>query len=109
MLNALAGAERVFALIDEPSEQDEGYVTLANVKYDAQGNVTESDKVTGQWAWKHPHTDGSGTDYKPVHGDVVFEDVAFGYVPDESWDVSLHAFPARRSRLSAPPARARQL
>ena len=51
----------------EPSEQDEGYVTLANVKYDAQGNVTESDKVTGQWAWKHPHTDGSGTDYKPVH------------------------------------------
>ena len=98
VLNALAGAERVFALIDEPSEQDEGYVTLANVKYDAQGNVTESDKVTGQWAWKHPHTDGSGTDYKPVHGDVVFEDVTFGYVPDKVVlrDVSLHALPGQK-------------
>ena len=101
VLNALAGAERVFALIDEPSEQDEGYVTLANVKYDAQGRVAESDKVTGQWAWKHPHTDGSGTDYKPVHGDVVFEDVTFGYVPDKVVlrDVSLHALPGQKIAL----------
>ena len=101
VLNALAGAERVFALIDEPSEQDEGYVTLANVKYDAQGRIAESDKVTGQWAWKHPHTDGSGTDYKPVHGDVVFEDVTFGYVPDKVVlrDVSLHALPGQKIAL----------
>ncbi|MGN1070054.1 MAG: ABC transporter ATP-binding protein, partial [Candidatus Fimadaptatus sp.] len=77
VLNALAGAERVFALIDEPSEEDEGYVTLVNVSTGSDGNMVESDKVTGQWAWKHPHTDGSGTEYKPVRGDVVFEDVTF--------------------------------
>ncbi len=101
VLNALAGAERVFALIDEPSEEDEGYVTLVNVKRDANGNITESDKVTGEWAWKHPHTDGSGTDYKPVHGDVVFEDVTFGYVPDKVVlrDVSLHALPGQKIAL----------
>ena len=101
VLNALAGAERVFALIDEPSEEDEGYVTLVNVKHDANGNIVESDKVTGEWAWKHPHTDGSGTDYKPVHGDVVFEDVTFGYVPDKIVlrDVSLHALPGQKIAL----------
>ena len=101
VLNALAGAERVFALIDEPSEEDKGYVSIANVNYDKDGKVTESEKVTGNWAWKHPHTDGSGTDYKPVHGDVVFEDVTFGYVPNKTVlrDVSLHAMPGEKIAL----------
>ena len=101
VLNALAGAERVFALIDEPSEEDKGYVSIANVNYDKDGKITESDKVTGNWAWKHPHTDGSGTDYKPVHGDVVFEDVTFGYVPNKTVlrDVSLHALPGEKIAL----------
>ncbi len=101
VLNALAGAERVFALIDEPSEEDEGYVTLVNVKHDANGNIVESDKVTGEWAWEHPHTDGTAPTYKPVHGDVVFEDVTFGYVPDKIVlrDVSLHAQPGQKIAL----------
>ena len=101
VLNALAGAERVFALIDEPSEEDEGYVTLVNVSSGKDGNMVESDKVTGQWAWKHPHTDGSGTEYKPVRGDVVFEDVTFGYVPEKTvlHNVSLHAHPGQKIAL----------
>ena len=101
VLNALAGAERVFALIDEPSEEDEGYVTLVNVTSGSDGNMVESDRVTGQWAWKHPHTDGSGTEYKPVRGDVVFEDVTFGYVPEKTvlHNVSLHAHPGQKIAL----------
>ena len=101
VLNALAGAERVFGVIDEPSEQDNGYVNLANVTTGADGKVVESEKVTGHWMWKHPHTDGSGTDYKPVQGDVVFENVTFGYVPDHIVlrDISLHALPGQKVAL----------
>ena len=101
VLNALAGAERVFALIDEPSEEDEGYVSLVNVTDGGDGKVIESERVTGKWAWKHPHTDGSGTDYKPVQGDVVFEDVTFGYVPEKTVlrNVSLHALPGQQIAL----------
>ncbi len=78
ILNALAGAERIFALLDEKSEPDEGYVTLVNVTVGENGEIKESDKKTGKWAWKHPHQDGTLT-YVPLKGEVVFEDVTFGY------------------------------
>ncbi len=75
---AMAGAERIFSLMDSESETDEGYVTLVNAEVDENGNVTETDKRTGKWAWKHPHSDGSLT-YTLLAGDVRLEDVDFGY------------------------------
>ena len=74
----LAGAERIFALMDEPPETDDGYVTLVDAHIAPDGTVTESDKHTGQWAWKHPHTDGTLT-YTPLRGDVRMTDVDFAY------------------------------
>jgi len=95
---ALAGARRIFALMDEPAETDNGYVTLVNANIDADGNVTESDTRTGHWAWKHPHTDGSGVTYTPLAGDVVLEHVDFGYTPDKEvlHDVSVYARPGQK-------------
>ncbi len=78
ILNALAGAERIFNLIDEQPEQDSGYVTLVNANIDANGNITEADRRTGVWAWKHPHHDGTLT-YTKLAGNVEFDDVVFGY------------------------------
>ena len=75
---AMAGAERIFSLIDEEPEVDDGYVTLVNAKIDKQGNITETKKHTGHWAWKHPHGDGSLT-YTPLKGDVQLHDVDFAY------------------------------
>ncbi len=75
---ATAGAERIFALLDEKSEVDNGYVTLVNAKEDKDGNITETKERTGIWAWKHPHHDGTLT-YKKLEGDIVFDDVDFGY------------------------------
>lgn len=76
---ALAGADRIFKLMDETPEVDDGYVTLVHTKKDAQGNIIESPERTGMWAWKHPHqADGSVT-YTELTGDVVFDDVDFGY------------------------------
>lgn len=94
---ALAGADRVFNLIDEKPEEDEGYVTLVNVEYDKDGNVTESVKQTGKWAWKHPHSDGTIT-YTPLAGDVQMEDVDFGYEEDKLvlHNVSLFAKPGQK-------------
>ena len=74
----LAGAQRVFALMDEQPETDEGYVTLVNCTTDENGNITECEKQVGQWAWKHPHGDGSVT-YTPLRGDVRLFDVDFAY------------------------------
>lgn len=74
----LAGAERIFALMDEAAEADEGYVTLVNAKLDKDGNITETNKHTGMWAWKHPHSDGKLT-YTPLKGDVRLYDVDFEY------------------------------
>jgi ATP-binding cassette subfamily B protein len=74
----LAGAERIFALMDEPAETDDGYVTLVDANIAPDGTVTESDKHTGQWAWKHPHSDGTLT-YTPLRGDVRMTDVDFAY------------------------------
>lgn len=95
---ALAGAERVFDLIDETSEIDEGYVTLVNVKDTKSEECTECDEHTGVWAWKHPHTDGTKTTYTPVKGDIVMEDVDFGYVPDKLVlkNISLYARPGEK-------------
>ena len=94
---ALAGAERVFQLIDEEPETDEGYVTLVNAEVDAQGNLTETQKHTGKWAWKHPHGDGSIT-YTPLAGDVRMVDVDFGYTEDKPvlHNVSVYAEPGQK-------------
>ena len=83
VIMALAGAERIFALMDEQSEQDNGYVTLVNAKYDRDGNVTETEERTEMWAWKHPHGDGSIT-YTKLCGDIVMDGVDFGYTPEKT-------------------------
>ena len=79
---AMAGTERIFELMDEKPETDDGYVTLVNANVEENGNITESEKRTGVWAWKHPHHDGSVT-YTRLTGDVRLFDVDFGYVPDK--------------------------
>ncbi len=98
VLLALAGAERIFELLDEESETDDGYVMLVNAKIDENGNVTESAEKTGQWAWKHPHHDGSPVTYTPLRGDIVMKDVDFGYVQDKMvlHDISLYAKPGQK-------------
>ena len=91
IIMALAGAERIFALIDEESEKDNGYVTLVNCK-EENGKIVEVEERTGMWAWKHPHHDGSVT-YTKLRGDVEFEHVKFGYEPKKEvlHDISLVA------------------
>lgn len=83
VIMALAGAERIFDLMDEESETDNGYVTLVNAKYDQDDNLTESEERTEMWAWKHPHGDGTVT-YTKLCGRVVMDDVDFGYVPEKT-------------------------
>ena len=82
VIMALAGAERIFELMDEESEQDNGYVTLVNAKYDNNNNIVETDERTEMWAWKHPHGDGTLT-YTKLCGRVVMDDVDFAYVPEK--------------------------
>ena len=91
---ALAGAERIFKLMDEEPEVDEGYVTLVNAKYDENGELTESKERTGLWAWKHPHGDGTLT-YTKMRGEVRFYDVDFGYNEEKIvlHNISLYAEP----------------
>ena len=93
---ALAGAERIFELMDEEPEQDNGYVTLVNAT-EKDGKIYESDVRTGTWAWKHPHEDGSVT-YTKLCGDVRFKEVDFGYVPDKIvlHDITLYAEPGQK-------------
>jgi ATP-binding cassette subfamily B protein len=97
VIMALAGAGRIFELMDEPSEQDGGYVTLVNAEYGEGGELRETAGRTGVWAWKHPHGDGTLT-YARVTGDVRLVDVDFGYVPDKPvlHDVSLYAKPGQK-------------
>ena len=83
IIMALAGAERIFKMMDEPSEADEGYVTLVNAKYDRDDNLVETKERTGIWAWKHPHHDGTTT-YHKLAGDITFTGVDFGYVPEKT-------------------------
>ena len=94
---ALAGAERIFDLMDETPEVDDGYVTLVNAKYNADGTLIETPEKTNIWAWKHPHEDGTVT-YERVRGDVRFFDVDFGYDPEKIvlHDVSLYAEPGQK-------------
>ena len=92
----LAGADRIFALIDEQPEEDEGYVTLVNLGVEG-GELVESEKRTGLWGWKHPHHDGTTT-YTPLRGDVRMEDVDFGYTPSHQvlYGVSVYAKPGQK-------------
>ena len=92
----LAGADRIFALIDEVPEADEGYVTLVNLGVE-NGELVETEKRTGLWGWKHPHHDGTTT-YTPLRGDVRMEHVDFGYTPNHQvlYDVSVYAKPGQK-------------
>ena len=94
---ALAGAERIFDIIDQKAEIDEGYVVLVNAKLNDKGEIEETEKHTGIWAWKHTHGDGSVT-YTRLAGDIVFEDVTFGYTDEKTvlHDVSLYAKPGQK-------------
>ena len=97
IIMALAGAERIFKMMDEPSETDEGYVTLINAKYDKDDNLVEANERTGIWAWKHPHHDGTTT-YHKLEGDITFTDVDFGYVPNKTvlHDINLYGRPGQK-------------
>lgn len=94
---AMAGTERIFELMDEKPETDDGYVTLVNANVEENGNITESEKRTGVWAWKHPHHDGSVT-YTRLTGDVRLFDVDFGYVPDKIvlHNIDIYAEPGQK-------------
>lgn len=95
---AMAGATRIYSLIDETPETDEGYVTLVNAKYDAKGELVECEEKTNIWAWKHPHTDGSQTTLTKVEGKVELNEVDFGYVPEKIvlHEVSIYANPGEK-------------
>ena len=97
VITALAGASRIFELMDEEPEADDGYVTLVNAKYDKDGQLTECDHSTSMWAWKHPHHDSTVT-YTKLEGNVVLDHVDFGYVPDKIvlHDISLYANPGEK-------------
>lgn len=83
VLTALAGAERIFSMIDEKPETDEGYVTLVNAVIDESGNLAETKEHTGIWAWKHPHKEDNTVTYTQVKGEVEFDNVTFGYEEDK--------------------------
>ena len=95
---AMAGAERVFSLMDEMNEADEGYVTLVNARVDENGNVTETEEHTGQWAWKHPHTADGSVTYTPLRGDVRMTEVDFAYEEGKPvlHNVSVYAEPGQK-------------
>ncbi len=92
-----AGAGRIFELMDEIAEDDEGYVKLVNAEIDEKGNIAETKSHTGHWAWKHPHGDGTTT-YTPLEGDVQMVDVTFGYTPEKTvlHDISVYAKPGQK-------------
>ncbi len=94
---AAAGAQRIYALLDEEPEQDNGYVTLVNAR-EENGRLTETKERTGKWAWKHEHQADHSIDYKKLEGDVVMEDVNFGYTPEKQvlYDIKLYARPGQK-------------
>ncbi|MBE5842959.1 MAG: ABC transporter ATP-binding protein [Butyrivibrio sp.] len=100
IIMALAGAERIFKLLDEQPETDEGYVTLVNAK-EENGQIVESDEFTGRWAWKHYHKADNTTTYQPMEGDVTFNDVDFGYTDEKIvlHNIVLHAKPGQKIAL----------
>ena len=95
---ALAGANRIFGLMDEKPEEDNGYVKLVHAKYDENGELTETTERTGMWAWKHPHKAEGTVTYALLKGDIEMYNVDFGYVPEKIvlQDVSLHAKPGEK-------------
>ena len=95
---ALAGAERIFALMDEEPEQDQGYVTLVNARVDPDGTIHECPEHTGHWAWRHPHQADGTVTYTELKGDITMEHVDFGYVPEKTvlHDVTLYAHPGQK-------------
>ena len=95
---ALAGAERIFELMDEQPEADNGYVTLVNAQIDENGNITECAERTGRWAWKHPHKAEGTITYTELKGDITMYNVDFGYVPEKTvlHDVTLYAYPGQK-------------
>ena len=97
IIMAMAGAERIFELMDTEPESDNGYVSLVNAEISEDGTITETKKHTGHWAWKHPHSDGSLT-YTQLQGDIVMDMVDFGYVPEKQvlYDISLYAHPGQK-------------
>ena len=98
IIMALAGAERVFELMDEEPEADEGYVTLVNASINEDGTITESEKRTGRWAWKHYHKADGTTTYTELKGDITMFNVDFGYVPEKTvlHDITLYARPGQK-------------
>ena len=94
---AMAGARRIYALLDEKPETDDGYVTLVNAK-EENGKLTETPERTGFWAWRHEHQADHTVDYRKLAGDVVMEDVNFGYVPNKQvlYDINLYAKPGQK-------------
>ena len=98
IIMALAGAERIFNMIDEEPETDDGYVTLVNAKWTSDGTLTECPDRTGIWAWKHPHQADGTVTYTELKGDVRFFDMSFGYTPDHMvlHDLSLYAKPGQK-------------
>ena len=95
---ALAGAERIFELMDQSEEEDNGYVTLVNAKEDENGQLTECPERTGRWAWKHPHKADGTVTYTELKGDILMDSVDFSYVPEKQvlYDVSLYAHPGQK-------------
>lgn len=98
IIMALAGAERIFELLDEPEEEDAGYVSLVNVKEEADGTLTETEERTGVWAWKHPHKALGTVTYEKLEGDVVLDGVDFGYTDDKIvlHDIRMYAKPGQK-------------
>ena len=95
---ALAGAERIFEMMDEIPEEDEGYVTLVNCHVAEDGTITETEERTGHWAWKHPHKADGTVTYTEVRGHITMDNVDFGYVPEKQvlHDVTLFAQPGQK-------------
>ena len=101
VIMALAGADRIFRLMDEEPEKDQGYVTLVNYEYGEDGKPVMSEKHTGLWAWRHEHKATGEVEYRKLEGDVVFENVDFGYNADKMvlHDIMLHARPGQKIAL----------
>ena len=95
---ALAGARRIFDLLDEKPEEDNGYVTLVRSKRGPDGQITESKERTGEWAWKHTHQADGSVEYRPLAGKIVMDHVDFGYVPEKEvlHDITLYAEPGQK-------------
>ena len=98
IIMATAGAERIFSLLDEKSEEDNGYVELVNANIDEEGNITETEERTGTWAWRHPHKAEGTVTYKKLEGDVTFDGVDFGYTEDKMvlHDIRMYATPGQK-------------